>query len=156
MTQTEKAAFAAGCFWGIEHRFRQIDGVIEATSGYMNGKTQNPSYKDVCSGTTGHAEAVQVIYDPAIITYDELLSHFWDMHDPTQKNRQGPDVGTQYRSGLYVYNDTQEKLAKESLQKIQSRYSTPIATEIKKADTFWEAEEYHQRYIEKNGGICHL
>lgn len=145
MTTTEKATFAAGCFWGVEHRFRQLPGVREVTSGYTGGHKDEPTYKEVCTGNTGHAEAVEVTFDPAQISYADLLAAFWAMHDPRQKNRQGPDVGTQYRSAVFWHNDEQKKLAETS--------KPPGAvTEITAAGPFWPAEEYHQRYIEKNGG----
>lgn len=152
MSHTEKAIFAAGCFWGVEDGFRKIAGVIDAVSGYIGGTTDNPTYKEVCSGNTGHAEAVEVTFDPAKVSYDQLLDHFWTSHNPTQVNRQGPDFGTQYRTGIFTTNEDQVALATASRTKIQERFSKPIATTIEPAPTFWKAEEYHQRYFEKNGG----
>jgi peptide-methionine (S)-S-oxide reductase len=150
---TEKATFAAGCFWGVEEAFRGIEGVIDTAVGYEGGKTQNPSYHDVCTDLTGHAEVVQVEYDPAKVGYDKLLDAFWSAHDPTQVNRQGPDVGTQYRSAIFFHTPEQERAAKESKSRLTEsrRYSRPIATEIVPAQTFWRAEEYHQKYLAKRG-----
>ncbi len=148
----EKATFAAGCFWGIEHHFRQIPGVISAVSGYTGGHKNNPTYKEVCTGTTGHAEAVEITFHPQQLSYTDLLRKFWDLHDPTQVNRQGPDVGTQYRTAIFTHSDEQIEQAKASLIAEQESYSSPIATQIVPAETFWDAEEYHQKYIEKNGG----
>src|SRR6266542_587411 len=151
---TEKAMFAAGCFWGIEAAFRQVDGVVEVTSGYSGGHTERPTYRAVCSDRTGHAEVVQVEFDPAKVSYDRLLDVFWQVHDPTQVNRQGPDVGTQYRSAIFYLTPEQEKAAREQAHDVLSR---PIATEITQATTFWPAEEYHQRYFEKHGFVgCHI
>ncbi len=152
------AYFAGGCFWGIEHYFGLGRGVIDAQSGYMNGDIENPSYRGVCSGTTGHAEAVKVVYDPAVISYERLLQAFFDMHDPTQLNRQGPDVGTQYRSGIYTVNDAQRQAAEVMVQALNDsgRFKQPIATEVEAADTFWPAEDYHQDYIAKTGRVCHV
>lgn len=148
----EKATFAAGCFWGIEHKFRQTPGVIDAISGYIGGHKDNPTYKEVCGKDTGHAEAVEVTYDPNEVSYEELLNIFWHMHDPTQLNRQGPDVGSQYRSAIFVHSEQQKELAQQSMNNAQSHFSQPIVTEISEASKFWKAEEYHQRYIEKQGG----
>jgi peptide-methionine (S)-S-oxide reductase len=148
----EKATFGAGCFWGVEEAFGKIDGVKETTVGYMGGKLENPTYEDVCTNTTGHAEVVEVIYDPEKISYEELLKKFWEIHDPTQVNRQGMDVGSQYRSVIFYHNEKQEKIAeksKESLEK-SGKYSKPLATEITKAKNFYRAEEYHQKYFKKN------
>lgn len=154
---TAIATFAAGCFWGVEAAFRQIPGVLEATSGYTGGKAANPSYQDVCTGRTGHAEAVQVTYDPAQVSYERLLDAFWQIHDPTTPNRQGPDVGTQYRSAIFTHDAEQQRLAEESRTKEQAHQSKPIVTEIVSATEFYPAEEYHQRYFEKNGGAaCHI
>ena len=152
----EKAIFAAGCFWGVEAGFRQIPGVLEAVSGYIGGTTQNPTYQQVCAHGTGHAEAVEVTFDPAIVSYNQLLDAFWKMHDPTQVNRQGPDVGSQYRSAIYFYSPEQEAAAKASRTREQAKQSRPIATEITAAPTFYRAEEYHQRYSERNGIVCHI
>ena len=150
---TEKATFAAGCFWGVEAAFRQVPGVLEVAVGYTGGSTKNPTYEDVCTGRTGHAEAVEVEFNPARVTYDGLLDVFWENHDPTQKNRQGPDVGTQYRSGIFFHTPEQKDAAEASRAKLEAsgRYKRPIATEITLASTFWRAEEYHQRYLEKHG-----
>jgi peptide-methionine (S)-S-oxide reductase len=149
----EKASFAAGCFWGVEAAFRKIRGVHSAIVGYTGGSTENPNYKEVCTGRTGHAEAVEVDYDPQQVTYDELLEAFWDMHDPTTLNRQGPDIGAQYRSAVYCHSSEQEDLAKASKARLNSsgKLSKPVVTEITAASTFWKAEEYHQRYLEKHG-----
>ena len=147
---TEKAIFGAGCFWGIEAEFRKVEGVIEAASGYSGGHTENPTYGDVCSGATGHAEVVEVEYDPSKVSYEELLEVFWANHDPTQLNRQGPDVGTQYRSAIFFNTPEQEAAARASIEKVQERFKKPIVTEIKPASEFYRAEEYHQRYFEKN------
>lgn len=149
----ETATFAAGCFWGIEHAFRQIEGVVDARVGYTGGHVDNPGYQEVCTDTTGHAEAVEVTFDPDRVTYDELLDAFWRMHDPTQVNRQGPDVGRQYRSAIFVHDEAQEKAAQASREalKASGELPRPIATEIVPSATFWEAEDYHQRYYEKQG-----
>jgi peptide-methionine (S)-S-oxide reductase len=154
-----KATFAAGCFWGVEATFRALPGVNSTRVGYIGGKTQNPTYKDVCTDTTGHAEAVEVDYDPAKVSYDKLLQVFWENHDPTQVNRQGPDFGTQYRTAIFFYDAEQEAQAKASKQKLEDskRFSKPIATQIVPAATFWEAEDYHQQYLEKRGlASCHI
>ena len=156
---TEKATFAAGCFWGVEALFRQIDGVVDAVCGYEGGDVAEPTYKQVCTGTTGHAEVVEVDYDPGKISYTQLLDAFWEMHDPTTKNRQGPDVGTQYRSGIFYHTPEQEKAARASLRRLDEsgKHQDPVVTEITPASAFWRAEEYHQRYFEKNGMVnCHL
>ena len=154
---TATATFAAGCFWGVEAAFRQIPGVLEVTSGYTGGRVANPSYQDVCTGRTGHAEAVQVAYDPAQVSYERLLDAFWQIHDPTTPNRQGPDVGTQYRSAIFTHGAEQQRLAEESRAKEQANQRKPIVTEIVAATEFYPAEEYHQRYFEKNGGAaCHI
>ena len=145
----EKATFGAGCFWGVESAFRKVDGVLEATSGYSGGRVKDPSYGDVCSGTTGHAEVVEVEYDPEKVQYEKLLEVFWKEHDPTQVNRQGPDVGTQYRSAIFFHSPEQEAAARSSVEKAQASYKKPIATEITPASEFYRAEEYHQRYFEK-------
>jgi peptide-methionine (S)-S-oxide reductase len=149
----QKATFAAGCFWGVEAEFRQIKGVKQTTVGYSGGTTENPGYRDVCSGMTGHAEAVEVEYDPSEVSYDELLKVFWDNHDPTTLNRQGPDVGTQYRSAIFYHDEEQRAAAIESKEKLASsgRYRNPIVTEIAPAAQFYRAEEYHQQYLEKRG-----
>lgn len=148
-----KATFAAGCFWGVEAAFRQIDGVTATTVGYSGGDTTNPTYKEVCTDTTGHAEVVQVEYDPDKVSYETLLDLFWSNHDPTQLNRQGPDVGTQYRSAIYYHDDEQKTAAIASKEKLESsgRHSRPIVTEITQAQEFYLAEDYHQQYLEKRG-----
>lgn len=155
----ETAAFAAGCFWGVEAAFRRVEGVAEAISGYCGGTVPNPSYQEVCTGTTGHAETVQVTFDPTVVSYSDLLTVFWECHDPTQLNRQGPDVGAQYRSAIFFYTPEQEAAAKASKEALDAtgRFPRPIVTEIVPAAPFYSAEEYHQRYFEKRGiqGACH-
>ena len=149
----EKATFAAGCFWGIETAYRRLEGVLGVAVGYEGGSTDNPSYQDVCTGQTGHAEVVEVDYDPEKISYDELLEVFWNIHDPTTLNRQGPDIGTQYRSAIFFHNEDQKKKAELSKSSKQSEGTYPdgIVTEITPHETFYRAEEYHQRYFEKMG-----
>jgi peptide-methionine (S)-S-oxide reductase len=149
----EIATFAAGCFWGVEAAFRETPGVVATRVGYTGGTLANPSYRDVCSDRTGHAEAVEVTYDPAKISYEQLLKVFWENHDPTQRNRQGPDVGSQYRSAIFFYSPEQEAGARASVERLQSggRFRQPIVTEIVPAVPFYEAEEYHQQYLEKRG-----
>lgn len=151
---TETATFAAGCFWGVEHAFRQVKDVVRATSGYTGGTTEQPTYEQVCRHATGHAEAVQVDYDPAQVSYDQLLDVFWTIHDPTTKNRQGPDVGSQYRSAVFTHSPQQQAAAEAFKVKLErsKRFARPIVTEITPASAFWPAEEYHQRYAEKHGG----
>jgi len=154
-----KATFAAGCFWGVEASFRQIPGVISTRVGYTGGDFQNPTYKDVCTDRTGHAEAVEVDYDPAKVSYEDLLNVFWENHDPTQLNRQGPDFGTQYRSAIFFHSPEQEQGARASKAKLEKSgtYSRPIVTQIVPATTFFEAEDYHQQYLEKRGlASCHI
>lgn len=146
----EKATFGAGCFWGVETEFRKVEGVIDAAVGYSGGHTENPTYKDVCSGDTGHAEVVEVEYDSSKVSYEELLEVFWENHDPTQLNRQGPDVGTQYRSAIFFHTPEQEAAARVSKEKAQERFKKPIVTQIKPVSEFYRAEDYHQRYFEKN------
>ncbi len=149
-----KATFAAGCFWHVEDLFRKVKGVSSATSGYTGGTMPSPRYQDVCTNRTGHAEAVQVEYDPEQVSYDELLKVFWENHNPTTLNRQGPDVGTQYRSAIFYHDAEQEKAAKESMKKLQdSMTDKKVVTEITPAKEFFKAEEYHQRYFEKQGLI---
>ena len=150
---TEKAIFAAGCFWGVEARFRQINGVSDVTAGYCGGFTEKPTYKDVCSGKTGHAEVVQVSYDPKIVSYEKLLKTFFSMHNPTTLNRQGPDIGTQYRSAVFCTTEEQGRIARNFKEKLENsgKFKGQIVTEIKPAGPFWPAEEYHQRYLEKKG-----
>lgn len=157
-TATETAYFAGGCFWGIEHYFQKGEGVLEAVSGYMQGRTDNPTYKEICYEDTGHAEAVKVVFDPTKISYEELLRAFFIMHDPTQLNRQGPDFGTQYRSGIYYVSDEQKEKADAFIKVLTDEevYKRPIVTEVEKAKTFWEAEDYHQDYILKTGRACHV
>jgi peptide-methionine (S)-S-oxide reductase len=154
----QKAIFAAGCFWGIEDAFRRVPGVQDAVSGYTGGHTDNPTYREVCSDRTGHAEAVEVTYDPHKVSYQQLLDVFWEIHDPTQKNRQGPDVGSQYRSAIFTLDEEQKRVAEESKKRLEEsgKFARPIATEIVPAEMFWRAEEYHQRYHEKHGGSCHF
>ena len=155
----KKAYFAAGCFWGVEDRFRKTPGVLDAISGYMGGHTENPGYRDVCAGATGHAETVEVQFDAERITFGELLDLFFDMHNPTTRNRQGPDVGSQYRSAVFAVDDEQERAAIERIAELDrsGRWLNPIVTEVKRGGRFWPAEEYHQRYFEKNGaGFCHV
>jgi len=154
-----KATFAAGCFWGVEATFRQLPGVTSTRVGYTGGNVSNPTYKDVCTDTTGHAEAVEVEYDPAKISYDQLLNVFWENHDPTQLNRQGPDWGKQYRSAIFFHSPEQEREAKASKEKLEKshRFSKPIVTQIVPATTFFQAEDYHQQYLEKKGlASCHI
>ncbi|HLW99658.1 MAG TPA: peptide-methionine (S)-S-oxide reductase MsrA [Candidatus Acidoferrales bacterium] len=148
-----KATFAEGCFWGVEANFRRVVGVESAASGYTGGKLVDPSYEDVCTGRTGHAEAVEIEYDPARVRYEDLLEVFWSSHDPTTPNRQGPDVGTQYRSAIFFHDAEQEKAARASKERIEKsgRFKRPIVTEIVVAGPFYKAEEYHQRYFEKHG-----
>ena len=149
----EMAGFAAGCFWGVEATFRELKGVVSTSVGYMGGKKEDPNYGDVCTGTTGHAETVQVIYDPEKISYEKLLETFWNKHDPTTLNRQGPDMGSQYRSVIFYHNDKQKRLAIESKEKLDAsgKYKRPIVTEIIPAPKFYPAEDYHQQYLEKRG-----
>jgi peptide-methionine (S)-S-oxide reductase len=149
----EKATFAAGCFWGVEAAFREVKGVKGTSVGYSGGHTKNPTYKDVCTDTTGHAEVVQVEYDPAVVSYDELLNVFWQSHDPTQVNRQGPDFGTQYRSAIFFHTPEQGASARASKEKLErsGKFRKPIATEITPATEFYRAEDYHQQYLEKRG-----
>ena len=155
----EKATFGAGCFWGVEEAFRKVKGVISTAVGYSGGTFKNPSYRDVCTGQTGHAEVVQVEYDPTQVSYEELLAVFWANHDPTTMNRQGPDVGSQYRSAVFHHTPQQEAAARASKDKLNSSgvYKRPIVTEITPVSEFWMAEEYHQQYIAKSGGgSCHI
>lgn len=154
----DKATFGAGCFWGVEAVFRQVPGVVATSVGYMGGTLVNPTYEDVCTDKTGHAEVVQVIYDPSKVSYGELLKIFWQNHDPTTPNRQGPDVGTQYRAVIFFHDPEQETLARASKESLEQGgvFSRPIVTEIVSASEFWPAEEYHQRYLEKRGlARCH-
>ena len=154
----KKATFGAGCFWGVETAFRRVQGVADVAVGYSGGTTEGPTYRDVCSGTTGHAEVVEVTYDPEKVTYDQLLDVFWASHDPTTPNRQGPDIGTQYRSAIFTHDDDQRAAAVASRERAQASgsFRRPIVTEITPASPFYRAEEYHQRYHEKHGGACGL
>ena len=155
----EKATFGAGCFWGVEAAFRKVPGVLETRVGYLGGSLVNPTYQDVCSGNTGHAEVVEVTYDPAQVTYGELLALFWDNHNPTTRNRQGPDIGTQYRSAIFFHTPEQEAAALASKAKLNAsgRYKHPIVTEITPVTEFYMAEDYHQQYLEKRGrASCHI
>jgi peptide-methionine (S)-S-oxide reductase len=149
--KTEKASFAAGCFWGVEEAFRCLNGVISTSVGYMGGEYENPTYEDVCTGGTGHAETVEIIYDPSIISYNELLAVFWNNHDPTTPERQGPDIGSQYRSVIFYYNNQQKRQAINSREKVQSRFRQDIVTQIVPATKFYKAEDYHQQYLAKRG-----
>ena len=155
----EKATFGAGCFWGVEATFRSIPGVASTRVGYCGGKTDNPTYKDVCTDTTGHAEVVEITFDPAQLPYEQLLETFWKLHDPTTPNRQGPDVGSQYRSVIFFHSPAQElaaHAAKERLDK-SGKFRNPVVTQVVPAAPFYKAEDYHQRYLEKRGlASCHL
>jgi peptide-methionine (S)-S-oxide reductase len=157
--KTETATFAAGCFWGVQAEFDKVKGVVQTTVGYTGGNTEKATYRDVCSDTTGHAEAVQVVFDPTVVTYDQLLDKFWSIHDPTTLNRQGPDFGSQYRSVIFYHSPEQQAAAAASKEKLEKahRFPRPIVTEIVPAATFWPAEEYHQKYFKKHGGgSCHI
>jgi len=154
-----KATFGAGCFWGVEAAFRQIKGVRATLVGYAGGTMKNPTYEDVCSSRTGHAEVVEVEYDPAVVAYDDLLRVFWENHNPTTLNRQGPDIGSQYRSAIFFHDPDQEAAARRSKEELQKsgRFKRPIVTQIEPAQDFWRAEEYHQQYLEKRGlASCHI
>jgi len=155
---SERATFGAGCFWGVQARFDELPGVIGTEVGYMGGVTENPTYQQVCSGRTMHIEVVDVEYDPDVISYERLLDAFWGMHDPTQQDRQGPDVGVQYRSVIFYRTEEQRAAASASWRRENSsgKHERPIATRIEPASTFWKAEEYHQKYLERNGGSCHI
>ncbi len=156
---TEKATFAAGCFWGVEAYFRRVKGVVRVRSGYTGGAVERPDYRLVCTGTTGHAESVEVEYDPAVVPYERLLYHFWKIHDPTQVDRQGNDIGSQYRSAIFTHNEEQREAAERSKAELErsGRYKKPVSTQIAAAGDFWQAEEYHQDYLAKNpGGYCHV
>lgn len=154
----EKATFGAGCFWGVEETFRQLKGVVSTAVGYEGGILNNPTYKDVCTDRTGHAEVVEVIFDPKQVSYEQLLEVFWHSHNPTTLNRQGPDVGSQYRSAIFFHTPQQEKAAQASKEKLQkTSYKSPIVTQIVPASVFWKAEDYHQQYLAKRGlGSCHI
>ncbi len=151
----QRATFAAGCFWGVEASFREIEGVVKTAVGYTGGSTADPSYEQVCSGATGHAEAVEVWFDPAVVSYDQLLRSFWSIHNPTTRDRQGWDFGSQYRSAIFFHDPDQERLAIASRDERQGALRRPIVTEIVPAAPFYDAEDYHQRYYEKHGGaVC--
>ena len=155
----DKATFGAGCFWGVEAQFQQLTGVLETAVGYEGGQTDQPTYKDVCTDTTGHAEVVELVFDPAKVSYEQLVTMFFSLHDPTQLNRQGPDWGTQYRSVIFHHSPEQEATARAVIDKLtaEKRYSRPIVTQVVSAGTFWRAEEYHQKYLEKRGMLsCHI
>lgn len=147
----ETATFGAGCFWGVQSRFDAMNGVISTEVGYMGGRTDDPTYEEVCREDTDHAEVVQVVFDPEVIAYRELVEAFWNLHDPTQVDRQGPDYGRQYRSVIFIHSDEQALDARDSMTNAQDRFRSPIATEISPAQTFWRAEEYHQKYLAKRG-----
>ena len=155
-SNTEKATFGAGCFWQVEDEFRKLDGVIDTAVGYEGGHVDNPTYEQVCAGTTGHTEVAQIEFDPDRISFEELLYKYFDIHDPTQMNRQGPDVGYQYRSVVFAENDEQAKVARDVIGRVQERFRDPVVTEVEPAAPFWRAEEYHQCYLEKRrtgGGL---
>ncbi|MFP4055193.1 MAG: peptide-methionine (S)-S-oxide reductase MsrA [Phycisphaerae bacterium] len=158
--QKHKATFAAGCFWGVEATFRQIPGVVATSVGYTGGHTANPTYRQVCAGGTGHAEAVEVVYDPNEVSYEDLLAMFWRMHDPTTLNRQGPDVGSQYRSAIFTHSDAQQEAAERSRDRLQESGNVRgnVVTQIEPAEEFWRAEEYHQQYYRKHNMTpsCHM
>lgn len=159
MIQLEKATFGAGCFWGVEETFRTTPGVIHTAVGYMGGSTDQPTYEEVCTDKTGHAEVVEVEFDPAVVTYDQLLKVFWENHNPTTLNRQGPDVGTQYRSAIFYHSEQQKEQAEASKKVLDAsgKWKNPIVTVIAPVTTFYRAEEYHQRYLQKRGlGSCHI
>ena len=154
-----KATFGAGCFWGVEAAFRQLEGVKSTAVGYAGGGTENPTYREVCTDRTGHAEVVEVEYDPALVSYEKLLETFWENHDPTQLNRQGPDIGSQYRSAIFYHSPAQKDAALKSMQELEAsgRLRRPVVTQIEPAQTFYRAEEYHQQYLEKRGmASCHI
>lgn len=153
----QEAIFAAGCFWGVQFYFDQIPGVLETQVGYTGGHTENPTYEDVCSHTTGHAEAVKITFDPKVVSYKKLLKHFFRMHNPTQLNRQGPDIGDSYRTAIFYFDDDQKIEAEQAKLGSRNDYSDPIVTEITKATKFWPAEDYHQKFAERTGrGMCHI
>lgn len=155
--QTETAIFAAGCFWGVQFYFDQVPGVLETVVGYTGGHTENPTYEEVCTHTTGHAEAVQVTFDPSQVSYETLLKQFFHMHDPTQLNRQGPDVGDSYRSAIFYVSNQQKQLAEQARDVAQAKLDKPIVTQIVPAAPFYQAEGYHQKYAERTGrGMCHV
>jgi len=154
--RTELATFGAGCFWQVEDEFRRLDGVLDTAVGYMGGHVENPTYEQVCTGTTGHTEVAQITFDPSRISYEQLLEKYFEIHDPTQLNRQGPDVGWQYRSVVFAHSDEQADAARRMIERVQERYDKPVVTVVEPADTFWRAEEYHQCYLQKRrerGGL---
>lgn len=159
-SKTEVAILAGGCFWGVEHILRKIPGILETSVGYTGGTTENPTYKEVCTGSTGHAEAIEIIFDPSIITFKQILDYFFRMHNPTTMNRQHNDIGTQYRSGIFYTNEEQKRIATEMKNQVQAsgKWNKPIVTEITPASRFWSAEDYHQDYLLKNpdGYNCHV
>jgi peptide-methionine (S)-S-oxide reductase len=155
----EKATFAAGCFWGVEIKIGQLDGVMETAVGYEGGELEHPTYREVCTDRTGHAEVVEVTFDPARVSYDALLDAFFALHDPTQLNRQGPDIGKQYRSAIFYHSDEQKREAERKIEqlRLEGQYDEPIVTQVAPAGTFWRAEEYHQKYLERRGlAVCHI
>lgn len=153
----DKAIFAAGCFWGVQYYFDQVPGVVKSTVGYTGGQTENPTYEDVCFQATGHAEAVLLEFDPGVVTYETLVRQFFRMHDPTQLNRQGPDVGDQYRSAIFYFDDEQKTMAKAVRDEVQADLGKPVVTQILPDASFYQAEDYHQKYTEKTGrGMCHI
>lgn len=157
MIMTKKAILAAGCFWGVQYYFDQIPGILSSRVGYTGGHVESPSYEEVCAHTTGHAEAVELGFDPDVVSYETLIKHFFHMHDPLQLNRQGPDIGDNYRSAIFYTDDEQKKFAEKVRGEAQADYDKPIVTQIVPAATFYEAEGYHQKYAERTGrGICHI
>jgi peptide-methionine (S)-S-oxide reductase len=150
-TTTEKATFGAGCFWQVEMAFREVEGVIDTAVGYEGGHVDNPTYEQVCTGTTGHVEVCEVAFDPSRVDYETLVEKYFEIHDPTQLNRQGPDVGYQYRSVVFAHSDEQSEIARRVIDRVQTRFRKPIVTEIEPAQPFWRAEEYHQCYLERRG-----
>jgi peptide-methionine (S)-S-oxide reductase len=156
-TNHQQATFAAGCFWGVQTAFDQLEGVVETAVGYMGGRTEDPSYKEVCGDDTGHAEVVHVVFDPAKVDYSALVEHFYRVHNPTTLNRQGPDIGDQYRSAIFFHSPEQEAVARQVTAEMQARFKSPIVTQITAAGPFWRGEEYHQKYFEKRGmgESCH-
>jgi peptide-methionine (S)-S-oxide reductase len=158
-TRTEKATFGAGCFWQVEDEFRQLDGVVDTAVGYEGGHVDSPTYEQVCTGKTGHTEVAQIEFDPERISFEELLYKYFDIHDPTQLNRQGPDVGHQYRSVVFAHGDEQARVAKDVISRVQNRFRDPVVTEVEPAAPFWRAEEYHQCYLQKRseqGGLLNV
>lgn len=155
---TDKATFGAGCFWGVEMRFRELDGVVDAQVGYSGGHVDEPTYQQVCTDQTGHVEVVEVVFDPERITFERLVREFFKLHDPTQVNRQGPDVGRQYRSVIFTHDESQRDIAKRVRAELDQggQFGKPIATSVEPAATFWRAEEYHQQYLARRGGTCSI